>query len=344
MSKRIRISTDAGVTFSTFPGSTGDMRRELASVGDTVFGQDYASADVSIGNWQVTCNSFFKGVAGYIAQLKQGGTPVAMAAEPTTLVSGKTYQITNAVKRIINYATAVTVFDNAIDKTAFVQSIDYLNGTVTFLASYTVIGPVTITGQYVPTAVIAKSRSFTLTQGGAEIDSTSYDTALANGGWRSYDPGLKNARLEIRGIYDAAANLQTALASRALVYVEVAPANDALTLFRGFFKRSNFGQAGDVGALEDRTTTLDLFVPDGPLVERPFGWYLGAGSTLNLAVQKALTSWTGATKPKIQYLPDGVSGFVGDTIVTEATLANDFAGLNEFRFTFRGDGPPLVFP
>src|SRR3954464_519308 len=115
--KRIRISDDNGVTIWTFPGSTGDMRRELASVNDTIFGQNFQSADVSIGNWQVTCNSFFKGVAGYIAQLRQGGTPVAMTAEPTTLVTGKTYQITNATKRIINYATALTVLDAGIDKT-----------------------------------------------------------------------------------------------------------------------------------------------------------------------------------------------------------------------------------
>ena len=41
MAKRIRISDDNGVNIYTFPGSTGDFRRELASVTDTVFGQDY---------------------------------------------------------------------------------------------------------------------------------------------------------------------------------------------------------------------------------------------------------------------------------------------------------------
>jgi hypothetical protein len=336
--KRIRISDDAGANYYTFPGSTGDLRRELASVNDTVFGQNYQSNQPSIGNWQVTCNSFFKGVAGYVVQLRLGGTPVAMAAEACTFVSGKTYQITNAAKRIINYLTTLTVFDNAIDKTAFVQSVDYLNGTVTFLASYTVVGPVTVTGQYVPTTVIAKSRSFTLTQTAAEIDTSSYDTANANGGMRTYDPGLNTARLEIRGVYDVSQALTTALLSRALLYIDVAPANDVNTIFRGFFKRTTLGQSGDVGALEDNTTTLDLWVPDGSLVERPFGWYFTTNTTLSLPIRKALAAWQGLTKPLIQYLPDGVAGFGGSTIVTECTLANSFDGQNEFRFTFRGDG------
>jgi predicted secreted protein len=238
----------------------------------------------------------------------------------------------------------VIVLDNAVDHTADVQSIDYLNGTVTFKSAYTVTGAVTITAQYVPTTVIAKSRSFTLTQGAAEIDETSYDSALANGGWREYQIGLKNTRLEIRGIYDASLNLQTALASRSLLYIDVAPANDANTIFRGFFKRSTFGQAGDVGALEDSTVTMDLFVPDGDLVERPFGWYFSNNSNLNTAVKKALGSWQNKTPIKIQYLPDGVTGYAGDAIVTECTLANSFDGLNEFRFTFRGDGAPAVVP
>jgi hypothetical protein len=342
--KRIRISDDAGANYYTFPGSTGDMRRELASVNDTIFGQNFQSNQPSIGNWQVTCNSFFKGVAGYIAQLKVGGTPVVMTAEPTTLVSGKTYQITNAAKRIISYLAAVTVKDAGVDRTANVQSIDYLNGTVTFLAAYTVTGAVTIDGQYVPTAAAGRARSFTLTQTAAEIDTTDYATATANGGWRTYDPGLCTTRLELRGVYDSTQGLQAALASRAIVYVDVAPANDTNTIFRGFFKRTTFGQSGDVGALEDSTTTLDLWVPDGSLVERPFGWYLSASTTLNLAVRKALAAWQGQTKPLIQYLPDGTNGFGGSAIVTEATLANTFDGQNEFRFTFRGDGTPNLVP
>lgn len=342
--KRIQVSNDNGVTFSTLPGATGDMRRELATVGDTIFGQDYGSEDVSIGNWMVTANSFFKGVAGYQANVKKGGTPVVMTSEATALLTGKTYQITNVAHRLMDLATVTVVKDGAVDQTANVLSIDYLNGTVTFKPTYTVTGAVTITGAYVPTTTIARSRSFTLTQTAAEIDDTDYETARANGGWRTYDPGLKTVRLEMGGIYDASQALQAELAARSVLYIEVNPNNDNNTIFRGFFKRTTLGQSGDVGALEENAAAFNLFVPDGALVERPFGWYFAAGSTLNVAVQKALAAWQNNTGLKVKYLPDGLAGFMGDAIVTEATLANAMDGLNEFRFTFRGSGTPATTP
>jgi hypothetical protein len=342
MAKRIRVSDDNRVTWWTLPGNTGDMRRELASVNDTVFGQEFQSEDVQIGTWTVTANSFYKGVAGYVARLRQGGTPVAMVDQATTLVSGKTYQITDITKRIIDYNTVLTVKDNAVDQTANVISVDYLNGTVTFAAAYAPTGPITVTGSYVPTTVIAKSKAFTLTQTAAEIDTTDYETAQSNLGWRTYDPGLKTVRLEISGIYDETDGLQAALASRALMYVEISPANTNDTLFRGFFKRANFGQSGDVGALEERTLTLNLFAPDGALLERPFGWYLTNNSTLNTAIKKVLAAWENSTILDLQYLPNGTTGFVGDAIVTETSLSNALDGLNEFRYTFRGSGSPDV--
>jgi predicted secreted protein len=340
--KRIQVSDDAGATWHTLPGSSGEMRRELASVNDTIFGQNWQSESPQIGNWMVTANAFFKGVAGYIAQLRIGGTPIAMTSEAMALVSGKTYQITATSKRIIDLATTTNVFDNAVNQNANVESIDYLNGTVTFKASYTPVGAITITGAYVPTTVIAKAKSFTLTQGAAEIDTTDYETALANGGWRTYSQGLRNARIEVSGIYDAASGAAAALASRAMVYIDVSPANDANTIFRGFFKRTNFGQSGDVGALEESTLTFNLYVPDASLLSAPFGWYFSASTTLNLAVRKALSAWLNGTALSVRYLPDGVAGFSGPAVVTEATLANALDGQNEFRFTFRGSGAPTT--
>lgn len=343
--KRIQVSDDGGTTFWTLPGSSGEKRTEMAAVADTVFGQDYASEDQSIGNWMVTANAYFKSVAGYIANLKIGGSATVMTAEALSLVSGKTYQITNVTKRQIDYETALQVFDNAVDQTANVESIDYLNGTVTFKSAYTINGPVTLTGKYIPTTVLAKSRSFNLTQGAAEIDTTTYEVAQANGGWRTYEAGLKTARLEVGGIFDATADAIATLATRSLLMMEVSPNNSTDTLFRGFFKRSNHGQSGDVGALEEQTQTFSLFVPDGQLISRPFGWYITPGTTkLNKAVQIALAAWQTGAPLKLRYLPDGTTGKEGDAIVTEATLANSYEGLNEFRFSFRGTGQQTAVP
>jgi hypothetical protein len=343
--KRIQVSADNGSTWRTLPGNSGDFREEMATVNDTVFGQSFESNEVSIGQWMISANSFFKGVAGYTANLKQQGTPVVMTAEPAALVSGKTYRITNASKRIIDYFTALTVLDNAVDHTADVISIDYLNGEVTFAGAYTVTGPVTVTGKYVPTAAIAKARTFTLTQGAAEVDTTDYETARANGGWRTFEAGLRNVGLEIGGMYDLANGFATALRARSPLVVEIAPNNDAETFFRGYFKFHNRGQSGDVGALEEETRTMGLWVPDGSLVVRPFGWYFSGSSTLNLAVQNALAAWQTQAEIDVRYQDDpdvAGSGHTGNAIVTEATLANSFEGLNEFRFGFRGTGAPTT--
>jgi hypothetical protein len=344
--KKIQVSDDGGTTYYTLPGSTGERRVEMAAVNDTIFGQDYTSEDASIGSWTVTANSFYKGVAGYAAKLQQGGTPTAMTAEAAALVTGKTYQITNTAKRFIDYSSPLTVFDGGVDHTADVASVDYLNGTVTFKGTYTPTGAITLTGMYVPLVTLAKGRTFGLTQTAAEIDETVYENAQANGGWRELGYGLKTVRLEVGSLFDVTATpaLRTALQGRGMMLVSVDPKGDGNALFRGFFKRMNIGNTGDVGALEDQTIGLNLYVPDGTLVERPFGWYLSNTTTMNLAVRKVLNAWQNSLPIYVRYMPDGVNGEVGQAIVTEAGLNNTFEGLNEFRFTFRGDGVLASYP
>jgi hypothetical protein len=345
MAKRIQVSADGGTTYRTIPGSSGEYREELNTVNDTVFGQDFESNEVSIGQWNVGANGYFKGVSGYIANLLQQGTPTVMTAEAMTLVSGKTYRITNAAKRIIDYFSAVTVLDNAVDHTADVLSIDYLNGEVTFAAAYTPVGPITITGKYVPTVAIAKARGFTLNQSAAEIDETDYETARGNDGWRVFDYGLRSANMDLSGIYDVTNGAAAALRARAPLIIEVRPDNTTETFFRGYFKRHNRGQSGDVGALEEETSTFGLWVPDGSLVVRPFGWYFGVNTALNPAIRNILAAWQAKTLLKVRYQdnPDVAgSGHVGDAIVTECSLTNTLEGLNEFRFGFRGVGAPTT--
>lgn len=94
--------------------------------------------------------------------VKASGTSVAMADEATTNTSGKTYQVTNASKRILNPAVALVVLDNAVDRTAEVESVDFLFGLVTFKSTYTVTGPVTLTGAYLPTLDVASVRGVNL--------------------------------------------------------------------------------------------------------------------------------------------------------------------------------------
>lgn len=344
MAKRIRVSSD-NITWYTLPGASGELSVEMANVDDTVFGQNWQSESPSIGNWMVSGAAYFKGVAGYSAAVKAGGTPVGTTGAATTLVSGKTYRINTAARRFIDYATAVIVYDNAVVHTADVESIDYLNGLITFAAAYTVTGAVTLDYSYVPSAALAKARSFNVTQQAAEIDTTDYATAQANGGWRTYTPGLRSVGLEIGNVWAAANDLIDTLAARSMVYIDVSPNNtqgDAAeeVLYRGFFKYMSQNQSGNVGALEEETLNLNLFVPDGALVVAPFRWYFGTTNDLSPAVQLTLNAWQNGTTIYVQYSADGTVGKKGSCIVTEASLANTFEGQNEFSFSFRGTGVP----
>lgn len=347
--KRVQVSSDNGVTWVTLPGNQAELTAiEMANVTDTVFGQSFESQQPSLGQWGLTSNGLFKGVAGYNAIIKKGGTPTAMVAEAMSLVSGQIYQVTAATKRVLSWANAITVFDNAVDHTADVESIDYLTGKVTFASGYVVTGPVTITGSYLPMAQIAKGRSFNLRQSVTQNDETGYDDAQGNGGFRIFEEGLRQVSLELGGIFNATAAWAAAAATRGVVYVEVdLDASDAgKNVFRGFFKIMTTSQSGNQGDVESQTVQLQLWVPDGDLVLRPFGWDIASASKMSSAVQKCLAAFANQTGLKARYLPKGTTGNApldgteGDVIVTEASLANAIDGQNEFSFTFRGTGAP----
>lgn len=339
--KRIRVSFDAGTTWYTFPGSTGEKRTEMASVNDTIFGQEWQSEQPSIGQILVTANGFFKGVGGYAATIKKSGTSTAMTAEACALVSGKTYQITNTAKRVIDYEAALTVLDNAVDHTADVVSIDYLTGQVTFSSGYTVTGPVTVTGNYLPLAFLAKARGFSVTQTAAEIDTSDLESSSQNGGWRTFDPGLRTGNLEVQGVYEASSAFEQALVDRDTLVIDISPNGSSNTYFRGFYKPTGHAQSGEVGALEAATLSMGLYVPSGDLVAAPFKWYFN-NSALPPAMRLSLDAWQTGTKIMVQYLPDGVAGTQFDAIITEASLSDNFDSQNEFRFSFRADGPPTT--
>lgn len=343
--KRIKVSTD-DATYNTLPGNQGDFKVTLSEVVDTVFGQSYESQSPNLGQWEVTANSIFKGIAGYNILIKQGGTPVTMTAEATTHGSGQIYQITNAAHRVTSLADALTILDNAADHTADVESYDYLSGTITFASAYTVTGPVTVTGKYVPLAVIAKAKSFTLTQTQTAIDQTGYDDAQADGGFRIFAGGLKTIQLQLGNIFKATNAWQAATVARALVYIEcdLDATNPGANVFRGFFKIGTRDQSGNQGAVEDEAITLMLYVPDGAIIALPFAWYIASGSKMNPAIQASINAFVNQTLLYVEYLPSGtlgntpLDGQKGQAIVVEATLANSIDGLNTFTFHYQGSG------
>ena len=343
MAKRFQLSSD-GTTYYTMPGNTAEFQYDSQMVDDTIFGQDFASQFTNMQDWKMQSNGYFKGLAGYQVTLKKSGTPTTMTAEACTLVSGKTYQITNAAHRIMDPATVPTVLGNAVTiAEANILNIDYLFGTVTFISSYTPTTPITITGKYLPTSVIAGARAFNLGMTMNAFDDTTIADAQANGGIRIYDFGIKDVKLELTGIYSLSNGSLASVQSRAILVAEICPDGSQLAVARGFFQYGKTGQSGKVGDQEDESAALSLYVPNIDNLKAPFSWVISGSSTLSPAIQKAISAWQNKTFIYGKYSPDGTAGVLGQGVVTDITLSGGLDVLNEFSFAMQGSGAVTPF-
>jgi len=339
--KKFQISIDSGTTYFTFPGDTAALDSTATDIKDTVFGQNWESGQTGLAEWTMSANGFYKGFAGYVAQIRKGGTPTTMTGEATTFLTGKSYQITNAAHQVIDRTQTVTVKDNAVSQNANVLSIDYLWGIVTFKASYTVVTPVTIDGKYIPMTQIAKGQTFTLTQTAGTIDTTDFPTAQGNGGFKTVSQGLNVVNLELGGVYAITNGWLAALTARSEVMIEITPDGNEQAACRGIFKPLNEGQSGKVGELEAEATKFVLAVPDPsayPLLTSPFSWRFASGSTLSQSLQNALTQWQNAASANFNYLYDGTNGQTGVGVITDMTLKGGLDVMNEFTIKVMGSG------
>ena len=338
MAKLVQISDDAEANWHTLPGGTGSFNDEVGDLNDTIFGQTFESSEKGLQGWTIEANALYKGFAGYLAKVLKQGTSTTMTAEAMTVESGQIFAIDDATKEIWDRAGTFVVLDVAADVTDQVEWFDYLFGRIKFLDSYTVIGAISIDGDFFPTVALGKANAFTLTQTAALIESTDFATAQANNGSRTFDPGLRTVGLDLSGFYDVANGFRAALKARNEFIIEVDPVGNGLSICRGFFKLGTEGQSGDVGATEDEATTFALNVPQPSNVLRPFAWRHDPTSTLALSIQKILTAWLDETKLDAQYLYDGVNGVKGQIVVSEATLSGGLEAMNEFTVTLQGDG------
>lgn len=345
MAKVIRIS-DTGLTgsWATFPGNKGDIANDLGTIDDTIFGQNFKSMQPGLLGATLSFDGMIKGFAGYVATLYKNGATTGMVAEPMSLISGKTYKTTNAAKNMWNRAVTFTVFDNAVDQTANVLSINFAAGTVTFKAAYTVTGPVTVTGSYFPKVRIARGKGFTLTQTTNVLDDTDFETAQGNSGTKTFEAGLKTVSLSVNGIYaDASANLATLLA-RSEIMIEVNPDGALKDYARGIFKMTQQGSSANVGDLELETLNFTLFVPDSPvLFETPFSWVHDSTSTLNASIRKALDSWEQGTVKYYAYVPAGAAGVQAPGIISDISLTGGLEVMNDFTLKTQLVGQIVVY-
>lgn len=346
MGKLVQISSDGGSNWDDLPGGNANFNVEAEGVDDTIFGQTFSSQEVGLLQWNISVDGIFKGFAGYLANILKIGTPTEFTTEAMTVVSGKTFAINDSAKEIWDRDTGVTFKDVAEDVAeSDILSVDYLFGRVTFTDSYTVTGAITAdTGNYYPMVAIGTANAYTLTMSANAVDESDFETAQANGGYRTFASGLRTVSLELGGIFDSTEASAGDLLTRSELIIEVDPAGDGSSIARGFFKTMTAGQGGAVGAIEDETVNFQLTVPQDEKVEFVFNWRHTA-TTLATAIQNLITSWlTELNTYNVQYMPQGSIGQTpvdakeGDFVVTDISLSGGLSNMNVFTAELRGTG------
>ena len=345
--KRLSISAD-DTTYYGLPGSQAEINREAATPDDTIYGESFKSTFPAILGWSLQGNAVYKGFAGYQATVKKVGTTTAFTDQACTLVSGKTYQISDATKRIWDRSVAVVVEDATVAvNNDNIESIDFLYGKVTFVSSYTPGGAITVTGSSFPTTSLGSIRGFTLTQNADAIDNSDYATVQANGGYKTHQPGLRTVSVELPGVFKAVNGMVALLEARSEVIIEINPDGNSKSICRGFFRPINQRQSGNVGALEEENVTFNLSVPiqaTGPASATPFAWAHTSDSPIPAGIKTALNAWEAEDLIYVKYLHDGTNGYKGQGVITSMTLSSSMEGLNTFAVNVQGSGATTNIP
>lgn len=343
MAKVIQISSD-GTTWYKLPGSQGSFNSTAEEADDTILGQTFKSSEIGLIEWNVESDGIFKGFAGYHSDIKVQGTSTGVTGGACTVESGKIYAINDATKHIINRNATITVKDGVTDVTDEVEWIDYLFGRFKFLASYTVVGSITIDYEYYPTVTIGKGNAYTLTMSTDAVDDSNYASAQANGGFKTFQAGLRTVALEIQGTFSSTENAKEDLRDRNELICEIDVVGDGSTICRGYFKVIETSQSGSVGALEEETISLALSVPADALLLNVFAWKF-TSTTLSTAIQKVITSWMNELNTyEVRYLPTGAigatpnDGIEGAFVVTDLSLQGSLNGMNVFNVSLQGTG------
>jgi hypothetical protein len=336
-SKLVQVSRD-GIDYFTLPGSTAEISRDGAELDNSIFGQKFGSTFTGIIDWSISGNAWLRQQAGYEVSLKRAGDPVAFSDEPMAVESGLKYRIVDEDKSFWDYEEDIVVSDDGSTVDAEdILEIDHLMGRVTFVAGYTVSGPITVSGDYKPVTEFANANSMTLTQSAATIEAGSFETVKANNGFQNYVATLLTASLDLEGFYREDNDFYAILNGREDILVEIDFAGDGETLARGVFKVSSDNQSGDVGGNEVESVSLSLSVPEDVL---PFSWYFGPLSTAPEGFQVILEGWLNRTNVYVRYFPRGATnlGFGGQVVVTDASITAAVDSMVEMSFDGQGDG------
>lgn len=336
--KIIQVSED-DVTYYTLPGSTGEISVEAAEVSNSIFGQEYESSIGSLFSYSFSANAWLRKTPGFNATIKSASTATAIATpEAMTLVSGKTYKITDATKNFWDATSTFTFADNAVALTgADIESIDYMFGTVTLAAAYTVTGPITATvGSFFTLAAIGCANSVDLSQGTNTQGNTCFNPV---GGYAENVAGTKTVSMSLSGLYRTANDFFGLLESRVDNMIEIDWEGDGLTLTRGIFRATTYSQSGDQSAgQDDYSIDFGLSTPEDIV---PFDWYFAPTSNAPAGLKAIINSWIEQKPLYFKYYPKGADaeGYSGSVIVDDASMSVSVEAIGELSLSGTGTGP-----
>jgi hypothetical protein len=212
------------------------------------------------------------GVAGYLASIRISGTATSMTSEAmsTNSTVANTYQINSSVRQIWDRQTVPTFTEGSTGSSrpaipaAQVQSIDYLFGTVTFTVAQTT--PIRVSGNYLPTSIVAGAHSYTLNQSQELLDDTDFQST----GLVSRIKGLKDINITLSR-YDSTATLVdlfTLVSNGNEAVVEIRPGGDTTNVFRSYTVVESDNHSGDAASIEGSDVTFQLDADD----REAFGW------------------------------------------------------------------------
>lgn len=166
--------------------------------------------------------------AGKKVRVKISGAPIAFVTEATTNSGdSKTYQITNAIKRVWDPSVAITVFYNAVLQPASSYTLNRLTGQITFAIAQGA-SAVTVTGSYLPLTTIAEGKSFSASTKGMNLEDVAFgDTDITR---------VQNQRTcsGAIGQWFLDSTFLTAFLTLAVVVVEISIADGATPIFRAW--------------------------------------------------------------------------------------------------------------
>lgn len=334
--KNVNISTD-NATWKILPVNSVSINTNSGLQDNTNLSNNagFRSRIYGINDFSVSLEGDFVPYTTYQFDIKTSGTSTAFATEAMTNTVGDTWQIDDTAKRIFDRDASFTFYDNAIAIPAGdIQSIDYLNGTVTFTATKT--GPITSDGNYIPVAqtLCVSEGSFTLTQDLQE--SQNIKTVNLDGGFKSRTPKLRDFSISTTSFNDLNKTFFDKLKAGETVVVEISLGSAPDTqIVRAWCVIESVNTSGGVDDLENLEVSFQL---EGDALSSVSWVYPGSG--FNEGLQILTNQFFFGGDIYIQELPEGITanGRSGKVELESFTVNFDINGKVTFSSSLQGDG------